>query len=144
MSPTTRAVNMPSGTMPIAGLQRILDLLADDDYDVFGPVVRDGALVVRPLASVEDLPLGATTTAAPGHVELRPRNDRARFGWALPAQSWKPLVHPPRVRAMTMHHSTTEQTVSVAVAGRRPRRHAFVGVRPCELAALERLDTVLV
>jgi ferredoxin len=139
MTPTTRSV-----TVAIAGLQRILDVLVEDDYDVFGPVVRDGAIVIRPLLSVEDLPLGVTTTAAPGRVELVPRNDRARFGWALPAQSWKPLVHPPRVRTMTMRQSAGEHSVSVAVAGRRPRRQAFLGVRPCELAALERLDTVLV
>lgn len=133
-----------SVTVGVAGLQRVLDLLAEDDYDVSGPVVRDGAIVVRPLHSVDDLPLGSTTTAAPGHVELEARTDRARFGWALPAQSWKPLVHPPRVRTMTMHQTASEHTVSVAVTGRRTRRQAFFGMRPCELAALERLDTVLI
>ena len=138
MTPSTRSV-----TVGIAGFQRVVDLLIADDYDVFGPTVRDGAIVVRPLNSVDDLPLGATTTATPGRVELGRRNDRARFGWALPAQSWKPLVHPPRVRTMTMRQSSGQDAVSVAVAGRRSRRQAFVGMRPCELAALERLDTVL-
>lgn len=134
----------PSVTVGIAGFQRVVDLLQADDYEVFGPTVRDGAIVVRPLASVDDLPLGSTTTATPGRVELGRRDDRARFGWALPAQAWKPLVHPPRVRTMTMRRSSDRDAVSVAVAGRRSRRQAFVGMRPCELAALERLDTVLV
>ncbi len=133
-----------SSTVGIAGLQRLLDIVIEGGYDVFGPVVRDGAIVVRPLQSIDDLPLGATTTATPGHVELQERDDRARFGWALPAQSWKPLVHPPRVRTMTMQQSADEHTVSVEVAGRRSRRQAFFGMRPCELAALERLDTVLI
>ena len=132
-----------SVTITPAGFQRVLDLLTED-YDVFGPVVRDGAIVVRPIESIEDLPIGSTTIATPGHVELVSRDDRARFGWALPAQSWKPLVHPPRVRTMTLRRSPGDGAVSVAIAGRRSRRQAFVGMRPCELAALERLDTVLV
>ena len=62
------------------GLQQLVDALRADDRRVYGPVVRDGAIVLRPIESVTELPVGWTQKADPGEVRLARRDDDLRFG----------------------------------------------------------------
>ena len=41
-----------------SGLERLLSLLAEQQYRVVGPTVRDGAIVYDDIATVADLPEG--------------------------------------------------------------------------------------
>ncbi len=134
----------PTVGVGVDGMHRLVDVLRAADFEVLAPVVRDDALVVRPIESFGDLPRGVGMTSIPGSARLTRRGDAARFGCALPAQSWKPVVHPPRVRTMTMAQPSPDAPVVVSVAPRDPTRRALLGVRPCELAALDRLDTALI
>ncbi|MEL6890933.1 MAG: 4Fe-4S dicluster domain-containing protein [Actinomycetota bacterium] len=144
-----------STLLDLDGLQRVVDLL---DADVHAPVVRADDLVVAPIRSVGALPVAWGSTSVPGEVTPMRRSDRARFGWALTSSSWKSFVHPPRIRTMTIGRSAAPgegpgdddrdgrrggDAVPVSVTTRTSRRQALIGVRPCELAALDRLDTVL-
>ena len=130
-------------TLGIEGLQGLLDVLIDDGYEVDGPVVSDGAIVVRPITSVDELPRGWGAEHEPGHYRLTQRENRARFGWAVGPQAWKPILHPARVRTMDIERRPDDQLFDVAVAVRPSRRRALLGVRPCEVAAIGRLDRVL-
>ncbi len=125
------------------GLQCLIDVLVARGMEVSGPQVRDATIAARPLASVDQLPTGWRDEQAPGHYRLAPRDDEARFGWAVGPQTWKPLVHPPHVRTTTMTQHRAREAVHVEVHRHRPRRRAFVGVRPCELSAISKLDGVL-
>ncbi len=133
----------PVVSVGVDGMHRLVDVLRADGFEVLAPVVRDDALVVRPIESFGDLPRGVGMTSVPGSARLTRRGDAARFGCALPAQSWKPVVHPPHIRTMTMAQRSPDAPVVVSVAPRDTRRRALLGVRPCELAALDRLDTAL-
>ncbi len=134
----------PVVSLGVEGMHRLVDVLRAADFEVLAPVVSDEALVVRPIQSFGDLPRGVGMTSIPGSARLTRRGDAARFGCALPAQSWKPVVHPPRTRTMTMAHSSPDGAVVVSVTPRDAVRRALLGVRPCELAALDRFDTVLI
>ncbi len=125
------------------GLQALIDVLDDRGYAVSGPRLRDGAIGVGPLVSVDELPAGWRDEQEPGRYRLVRRDDEARFGWAVGPQTWKPLVHPPRAKTVTMTRDEPGGAVHVEVERRRPERRAFVGVRPCEVAAIAKLDGVL-
>ena len=125
------------------GLQALIDVLADDGIDVLGPRVRRGVIAVGSIRSVDDLPIGWTDEQAPGSYGLNFSGGTARFSWAVGPQSWKPLLHPPRLETMTITDPRDADRVQVRPRRSSTPRRAFLGVRPCELAAIATQDTVL-
>lgn len=125
----------------LADLDALVQALHDAGHRVLGPVRRDDAIEVDEIAGVADLPAGWGDEQAPGHYRLRVRDDAARFGFATTATGWKAAVHPPKVplwRAEKVE-GHTRFTSAAPVA----ERQALVGVRPCELVALAKLQRVL-
>ncbi len=111
-------------------------------YKTFGPRIRDGAIVHDRIESADDLPVGWTDEQAGGHYRLVARNDPARFGYAVGPQSWKELLHPARSKVWEMRRDA-DGAVQVEMTTHETVKRAFVGVRPCELAAISRQDHVL-
>ena len=124
----------------IDGLGALFEALVADGYQVIGPAVQDGAIVLRELSSAAELPYGWGVRLEPGGYQLRRRDDTAAFGHAAGPQSWKRFLHPPRERLW----SATRTTGGFEVSGAdEPPRYAFLGVRPCDLRAIEIQDRVL-
>ena len=121
------------------GLSAVIATLAGDGYRVIGPVVRDGAIALGELRSGDDLPAGWGVDVAPGKYRLRRREDEAVFGHSTGPQSWKQFLHPAR---RTLWKELEDGTLH-AEADEDPPRYAFIGVRGCDLAAIRRLDRVL-
>lgn len=125
-----------------AGLRALFGRLRDTGHLLVGPTVADGAIVLDEIDDVDDLPEGWTDEQGPGRYRLHRRDDHARFGYAVGPHSWKHLLYPPRSRIWS---ATAGDGRDGFVAEPQPEvRTALIGVRPCELAALNRLDTVLV
>ncbi|HEX7528178.1 MAG TPA: sulfite reductase subunit A, partial [Thermoanaerobaculia bacterium] len=124
--------------------QGLTDLLAGlvlDGYTLIGPTVRDGAIVYDEIAGLDDLPRGVSDEQAPGRYRLTPRADDALFGHVVGPHSWKRFLHPPAVRLFGA--SRDGKTFAIAPPdGAAPPRYAFVGARPCDLAAIARQDRV--
>jgi len=126
----------------LTALNQLIPALARRDYQVIGPTLRDGAIVYDTLRKLEDLPVGWTDEQEAGHYRLKKRDDRALFGYVVGPQSWKRFLHPPEVRLFeAQRHGGTFQILNNAGP---PPRYAFVGVRACELAALQVQDRVLI
>jgi sulfhydrogenase subunit beta (sulfur reductase) len=106
------------------------------------PTVRDGAVVLAEIGSPAELPRGVGDEQAPGHYRLRERGDQAWFGYAAPANSWKSFLHPAVVREVAVTRDAAGD-LEVAGAVTDAPRHAFLGVRGCELAAIAVQDRVL-
>ena len=127
-----------------AGLTGIVEELERAGYDVWGPAVRDGAIVARPIDAHDELPIGLGVANAPGSSRLESSGDRSRFGWAVGPQTWKPVLHPGSVVTMQIAQHERDQPVVVSVRGRPARPLALFGLRPCDLAAIDVLDRALV
>jgi ferredoxin len=125
-------------TIDLDGLDRLLRALAADGYRVVGPRLRDNAIVLDDIASVEDLPAGWGVDVAPGRYRVRRREDQELFGYSAGPQSWKQFVHPPRRKLWE-----TTDSGEFAAAPPEPDRLAFIGVRGCDLAALGVLTRVV-
>ncbi len=134
--------------LDLAGLGSLLANLLEDGYDVHGPQVRDDVITIDRLSSVDQLPRGWTDEQEGGRYRLRPRDDDARFGYAVGPRTWKELLHPPRtpVWTITRRSDPSDETAAeLEVEMHEPAspRLALFGVRPCELAAIGKQDRVL-
>ena len=138
--PTTTAIPAPR-LIGVDGLGALIEALAADGYQVIGPAVQDGAIVLRELSSAAELPSGWGVELEPGGYRLRRRDDTAAFSHAAGPQSWKRFLHPPRERLWSAARTT--EGFEVADDGDEPPRYAFLGVRPCDLRAIEIQDRVL-
>jgi ferredoxin len=138
--PTATALPAPQ-LIDLDGLGALYRALVADGYHVIGPAVQDGAIVLRELASAAELPFGWGVELEPGGYRLRRRDDDAAFGHAAGPQSWKRFLHPPRERLWSADRTAAGFEVTEDQA--EPPRYAFLGVRPCDLRAIEIQGRVL-
>ncbi len=120
-------------TFGVDGLQALFDTLVGLGYTLVGPTLREGAVVAAPISSVDDLPRGVTEEQQPGHYRLVPGDGEFLFGYAATALSWKPFLFPPS-RLLWRSDGAVPQP---------PPRQALVGLRACDLAAIDVQDRVL-
>jgi ferredoxin len=127
------------------GLAVLFDVLREAGFRVVGPTVRDAAIVLDELSSVADLPVGVGETQDGGTYRLRPRPDHAAFGYAVGPQSWRRFLSPPRellFRTGKTGDGFRIDEIPSAGAASSPPRYAFVGVRACDLRAIQVQDLV--
>jgi ferredoxin len=130
-----------------AGLDALLEVLAEDGCTVVGPTVRDGAIVTGVLGSADDLPAGWTDEQAPGRYRLRRRNDGALFGHAVGPESPKRRFFAPVEELWRARRRSGDGATAVTIRPRDPADGiepvALVGLKGCELAAIAVQDRVL-
>ena len=121
----------------VQGLDDLIAILKARNYQVWGAQQQDGALGLAPIATAADLPRGFVESADAGTVRLvkGPRN--AFFDHTLPMQGLKRLVYPAQERLYTVGQDMAANEAPVEAP-----RSAVIGVRPCDLAALETLTAV--
>jgi sulfhydrogenase subunit beta (sulfur reductase) len=125
------------------GLDGLVAALRAGGFRVLGPTVRDGAIVYDELESAADLPIGWTDRQDAGTYRLERRDDPARFGYAVGPHSWKRFLFPPRVRLWRARaNGRTAPAIEEEPLDDTPL--AFIGVRACELHAIEIQDRVFV
>lgn len=126
--------------LPANSLERLFSVLVASGYTCVGPTIRDGAIVYDRVEGPSDLPQGWTDRQGPGVYRLEPRDDDAYFGYVVGPHSWKKYLFPPEQRLWRMRRS--EAGFELVDSAKEPPRYAFIGVRGCELAALEIQDRV--
>jgi sulfhydrogenase subunit beta (sulfur reductase) len=125
-----------------AKLKDLFEALARRGYDIIGPTIRDGAIVLDRVHSLEELPAGWTDEQASGHYRLRQCEDRGFFGHAVGPHSWKRFLHPADVKLWSAERSNgTFRILNNETQLEGPL--AFFGVRACDLAAIAIQDRVL-
>ena len=127
--------------MAADSLDRLYAALRDADYQVIGPTVADGAIVLAKLESARDLPFGWGVELEPGGYRIRQRADSAAFGHSAGPQSWKQFLHPPREKMWSVRR--VDDRIEFDAADQPARKLAFIGVRPCDLRAIQIQDRVL-
>ena len=126
-----------------AALDTLIGALRGKGYRVLGPTVRDGAIVYDDLDSAAELPIGWTDSQDGGRYRLERREDEARFGYAVGPHSWKQFLLPPRLRLWRARQNC-DGGLDVDEEPLDETPLAFIGVRSCELHAIETQDRVFV
>ncbi|MDJ0513456.1 MAG: 4Fe-4S dicluster domain-containing protein [Methyloceanibacter sp.] len=122
-------------------LQSLFDVVIARGYVPVGPTVRDGAIVFDEVCRVEDLPGGWTEDQDAGSYRLKRRHDTALFGYNNGPHSWKKYLFPPRAKLWEAV-KTENNGLTVREAEDTKRPFAFIGVRSCDLHALQVQDAV--
>lgn len=122
-------------------LQALFDLLIERGYAPVGPTVRDGAIVYDELRGVGDLPEGWTEDQDAGTYRLKRRDDMALFGFNNGPHSWKKYLFPPRAKVWEGERAE-DGGFTVREAEDTQKPFAFIGVRSCDLHAIQVQDRV--
>jgi len=128
-------------TIEPAALQQLIDALQADGYRVLGPVVGNGAIVYDDLASTDQLPAGKTDQQLPGSYRLVSDESGAWFGYTVAPQSWKRHCYPPVTRLWRAERKGSGFALVAETDASPPM--AFIGVRACDIAAMQLQDRVL-
>ncbi|MCL4812385.1 MAG: 4Fe-4S dicluster domain-containing protein [Vicinamibacteraceae bacterium] len=137
-----RPAALAAALLAQADLERLIQLLARD-HRVIAPVVRDGAVVCDEIRTAGEIAFGAVTEQAPARYRMTmPGDHAARWPTGPPATPWKRVLHPSE---LTIWRAVRRdgRLVFEPIDSGPPRRLALVGVRPCDLAAIGRLDAPL-
>ncbi|HEX2768617.1 MAG TPA: hypothetical protein VHN12_04985, partial [Geobacteraceae bacterium] len=122
-------------------LSHLFIALRGRGYAVVAPMLRDGAIVLDVVSSVDQLPRGVTDVQSPAEYGTARRTDEAFFGYAVGPHSWKKFLLPPVTQLFSLTKVGKGFDVS-RTNGSAPEKYAFVGVRPCELSAIGLHDRV--
>jgi len=123
------------------GFARLLALLAERGYEVIGPTVRDGAIVLDHIDGVGDLPRGVREVQGPGAYRLEHTDGDELFAWAHGPDSGRRFLSPPREVIRTAERDA-DGRIGLHAERLPEVRYAFVGLRACDLAAIEVQDRV--
>ena len=121
-------------------LHELLCVLRTQEYEVIGPAVSDGAIVYRPLAPSDQLPVGWTQEQRAGSYRLQHSTNDALFSYVVGPHSWKKFLYPPTRRLWRAQkkakgfHFSAEEPPNV--------KYAFIGVRACDLTAIAIQDQI--
>lgn len=127
--------------LDLAGLDALIAALRAQGREVLGPRVRDGAVVQAPLRGVDDLPGGVRDEQAPGRYRLVEHEGPERFSYAVGPHAWRRVLQVPEETLWESVQGDEGLEIRVPPPEAPPR--AFLGVRACELAAMEIQDRVL-
>lgn len=117
----------------------LVQRLRAEGYAVHAPVLDHGALIIREIESAARLPRGVADDAEPGKHRLHVAGDRL-FDYTVPADSWKRLLFPPRLRLWSAASKDGDVQTSLDLEPGRPL--ALLGVRGCDLRAIQVQDRV--
>ncbi len=125
---------------PKAALQQLFSALQQAGYTIVGPVIDQSAIVYGELTSIDQLPRGFTDVQAPGQYRLEQTGRDTYFDYVVGPHSWKKYLFPPQLTVSAAIPLQTGWQFETPVDD--PPRHAFVGVRACEIAAIRVQDRV--
>ena len=124
--------------LPQDELESLIQALRGDGYRVIGPRIDQQAIIYDEIESAADLPRGWTDRQEPAHYRLEQRADDKYFGYVIGPHSWKQFLFPPRAVVATADR--TEDGWALSTPPPDGLRFAFLGVRACEIAAIEVQD----
>ncbi len=126
--------------LDLASLDTLLGSLRRRGYALIGPRAVGTAIAYQPIDSAADLPRGWDATQAPGSYRLRRREDDAVFAYGPGFESLKRYLHPPN--ELLWQARRDKGRLTFEPTEQQAPKLAIIGVRPCELEAIARLDRV--
>jgi sulfhydrogenase subunit beta (sulfur reductase) len=125
------------------GLNELIQSLRQQNYKVIGPTPRGGAIVLDEITSTSQLPIGKSDEQAPAQYRLKERDDQSFFGCSVGPHSWKRYLFPPILKLFSLRKDGNGFHVPDGPpSSEAEERYAFLGVRACDLSAIQIQDKV--
>jgi ferredoxin len=126
--------------MEKSNLQRLIDRLHDWGYRVIGPTVSQEAVIYGEIHSIQELPIGCVDEQEAGKYRLQRSDSGNYFDFVVGPHSLKNFLFPSRI---TVLEGIQIGKMWELRAPEPPKEKlAFLGVRSCDLHALEVQDRV--
>jgi sulfhydrogenase subunit beta (sulfur reductase) len=127
-------------TLPKSELNGLLADLRQAGYQTIGPRIQDESIVYAGIETLDDLPRGILSVQKPGSFRLIQTGQARYFDFIPAAQSWKQFLFPPRTALFDIQCKKGKWEVKL---NDDPQpRYALIGVRACELAAIQIQDRI--
>ncbi|MBK2125205.1 sulfite reductase subunit A [Fangia hongkongensis] len=123
-------------------LDDLIYYLRGKGYHIKAPVVEEDNIVYGDLNSAKDLPWGYIDSQEPAHYLTLKTDKKMAFGWTLPVQSIKPMLFEEKEVLWKVKRNTEGKLVFEAQ--KNEKSYAILGVRPCDLRAIEIQDRVFI
>ncbi len=127
-------------SLPKGELNALLEGLRQIGYRPIGPRVRDETVIYDVLENEQDLPRGYLSEQKPGYYRLSYRGHANYFDVTPGPHSWKQFLFPPTTEMLRLQREGKHW--QILPAEEEPPALAFLGVRPCELAAIRIQDMI--
>jgi len=121
-------------------LDKLFFILKEKGYKLIGPTVESEALVYSEIHDSKDLPIGITDKQAPGVYRLEKIDSGTYFHFTVGPQSWKKFLYPPIHKLYTAVYKNNK--FEFEKEDNSNIKYAFIGVRACEINAIEIQDKV--
>lgn len=125
-----------------AHIDVLFQSLKNRGYSLVGPKISEGAIIYDFLDVVDELPIGWTDEQEAGTYRIKQREDQALFGYNLGPHSWKKFLFSARKRVWQGQKTSEGSFKTVQEIATQSQRYAFIGVRSCELHAIQIQDRV--
>ncbi len=128
--------------LPHARLDDLIRHLKRDGYTVKAPMVSENAIVYDDIDSASELPWGYVDEQKPAHYRVAKTKENKAFAWSLPVQSIKPMLFEEKE---ALWQVTRDQNGKLKFEQcLNTQKYAVLGVRPCDLRAIEIQDRVFI
>ncbi len=124
-----------------ASLESLFSVLRKEGYTIVGPTIREDTIVLGELRSANDLPTDWTDEQDNAKYRLKKRGDGALFGYVVGPQSWKKILFTPECRLWSAGIGSSGFRVEPEAVD--DVKYALVGVRSCEIHAMQIQDKIL-
>jgi ferredoxin len=125
---------------PRAALEDLIRILREQGYTVLGPTVVHNTVMIRPIQSADEMPRGVRDQQDGGSYRLTDGDPDLTFEYVVGPDGPKSYLFPSKLKLFDFRMKD-DQFVLEAGPPDAPRL-AFLGVRPCELAAVKVQDRV--
>jgi len=125
--------------LPRNNLQSLIDILKGSGYRCIGPIIADDTILFDEISDVQQLPAGKSDIQAPGSWRLSTHNSDRQFAWANGPQALKPFMFKPEQPLWQVERDDQGHYQFNPVEP-QDERLAFIGLRACDLAALNLQD----
>lgn len=127
--------------LTLAALDKLIAILCAKGFEVIGPVLRDGVIVVDRINGISDLPKGVVDHQEAGSYSTKREESERLFAFTVGPQSCKHYLRPP-VQTLWKSKRLEDKSLEIYPAASEVKRLAFFGIRSCELHAMIIQDKV--
>jgi sulfhydrogenase subunit beta (sulfur reductase) len=126
--------------LPRSALDELIGLLREEGYTVLGPKVVEGAISLQPIQSVDDIPQGIQDEQDGGKYRLMEGDPELFFQYVVGPHGPKRHFFPAQLRLFQFH--IEKERFDLDAGPPQVPKLVFLGIRPCELAAIKVQDRV--
>ena len=125
--------------LPKPELNMLMDDLRKNGFQTVGPRLQDESIVYKEIEALDDLPRGILTDQGPASYRMIQTGRERYFDFIPGGQSWKQFLFPPRT---VLFNAVKENQWQFREKHETAPHYALIGVRACELAAIQIQDKV--